>query len=277
MSCFGICLGSGKKKLDISKADLKKEELLLKRENILKFKMPSEEKFNNNFSASPFRAIQNQLNKNFENSVSKKHSLIGIQKKYSLKYYQSTSPIKRMLTKQRFSKMNIDILENITKQIIDTNENDKIKNNNDVHWEKKDKIKCIFCGGANCKHENYLKHKNSVVKGLHSDYITDYIIASQRPSTILIEKYNLVQAFKDLNIGLIVNVQREGEHPYCGPNLKLEDSGYSYNPHIFLSGDIKCKISGWKDMSVPDSVNFMIDIVKDICVFIKEKKKKVIC
>ena len=109
--------------------------------------------------------------------------------------------------------------------------------------------------------ENYLKNKtNNAIEGLHSNLINDDIIASQRPSTYLILKFDLVDKFKGLNIGLIVNVQREGEHPHCGPNEKLEESGFSYNPHIFLTGDVKCKVSGWKDMSVPHSVNFILEI-----------------
>ncbi len=145
-----------------------------------------------------------------------------------------------------------------------------------VHWEKKDKFKCLFCGWSKCKHENYLNNPYSVIKGLHSDFITPDIIASQRPSTTLILEHNIIDTFQEMGIGLIVNVQREGEHPYCGPNKKIEDSGFTYNPHMFLAADIKCRVSGWKDMAVPDSVNFVIDIVKEMGVYIRDKKKKVI-
>jgi hypothetical protein len=68
--------------------------------------------------------------------------------------------------------------------------------NTKPHWEFKDKIRCLFCGGASCKHENYKNHKNPAIVGLHSDYITENIIASQRPSNSLIEKYDLIEAFK---------------------------------------------------------------------------------
>ena len=122
--------------------------------------------------------------------------------------------------------------------------------------EFKDKLRCFFCGGKNCKHENYLNNKsnNNAIEGLNSNYITENIIASQRPSEVLIEKYKLVSKFKELNIGLIVNLQREGEHPYCGPNAyNLTSAGYSYNPSVFTGDDIKCKLSGWKDMEVPSS------------------------
>ena len=145
--------------------------------------------------------------------------------------------------------------------------------------EFKDKIRCFFCGGKNCKHENYLTNSSAsnAIKGLHSNYITPNIIASQRPSQYLITQFGLTQTFKVMNIGLIVNLQREGEHPYCGPNAyNLTATGYSYNPAIFTGNDIKCKLSGWKDMSVPSSMNFMLDIVKEMTVTVNDLHKKVL-
>ena len=145
--------------------------------------------------------------------------------------------------------------------------------------EFKDKLRCFFCGGRNCKHENYINNikNNNAIEGLNSNFITENVIASQRPSEILIQKYKLIQKFKELNIGLIVNLQREGEHPYCGPNAyKLTSSGFSYNPSVFSSDDIKIKLSGWKDMSVPTSMNYMLDIVKEMSIVTIDKKNKVI-
>jgi hypothetical protein len=71
-------------------------------------------------------------------------------------------------------------------------------------------------------------------------------------------------------------VQREGEHPYCGPNKLEENSGFSYDPYVFICEDINVKLLGWKDMSVPESINFILDIVKDMSKTIKEQEKKVI-
>ena len=156
-----------------------------------------------------------------------------------------------------------------------------LKNNikQDTHFfnDFKDKIRCFFCGGKNCKHENYLNNikNNNAIEGLNSNFITEDIIASQRPSEVLIQQFHLVHVFKEMNIGLIVNLQREGEHPYCGPNAHhLTSVGYAYNPGIFSGDDIKCKLSGWKDMSVPSSMNFMLDIVKHMCKNTIDKKKK---
>jgi protein tyrosine phosphatase domain-containing protein 1 len=80
-----------------------------------------------------------------------------------------------------------------------------------------------------------------------------------------------------MQIGLIVNLQRQGEHPYCGPNKGLEEiSGFTYNPEAFTTEGVRVRLSGWKDMHVPDSVNFMLEIVKDMAIAIKEEKKKVL-
>ena len=177
--------------------------------------------------------------------------------------YNKTPP------KQRLSRVSFESIK--------SSKREGSKTKSPSHWNKKGRLLCFFCGGEACKHENYLKNTNdnNAITGLHSDYITDEIIASQRPSTVLINKYNLVKVFKDMKIGLIVNVQREGEHPYCGPNKKLEDSGFSYKPSQFAVEDIKVKLSGWEDMSVPDTVAFILDVVKEMCVTIKEDNQKV--
>lgn len=142
----------------------------------------------------------------------------------------------------------------------------------------KDRLRCFFCGGKSCKHENYKKQSStSAIKGLNSDLIDKCVYASQRPSTILINKFNLIQEFKKTyNIELVVNLQREGEHPYCGPNQRLEDSGYTYFPQAFINEGINVYHSGWKDMGVPDSVSFVLNIVKNMYNTIVKKKKRVL-
>ncbi len=143
-------------------------------------------------------------------------------------------------------------------------------------YDLKDTFRCLFCGGTKCPCEDYRKNPKNAIEGLNCDIINNEIYASQRPSNTLIEKYNLVKRFHKNNIGLIVNLQRPGEHPYCGPNALDPLSGYSYSPSIFSSEGIKVKLSGWKDMDVPDSLYFMLDIIKEIYDMIKIKKKKVL-
>jgi hypothetical protein len=74
-----------------------------------------------------------------------------------------------------------------------------------------------------------------------------------------------------------VNVQRQGEHPYCGPNKGLEKmSGFTYLPEAFTTEGIRVRQSGWKDMNVPDSINFMVDVVKDMSFTVHEEHRKVL-
>lgn len=172
------------------------------------------------------------------------------------------------------------VRNNRIKKIInnDDNKNNKHKKlSNLVFYSIKTQFICFFCGGQTCKHEDYTKHKsNSYIKGLHSDLINDNIIASQRPSTILIKKYDLIKELKNKSIGLIINLQQEGEHPYCGPNKVLEDSGFSYNPHDFISEGIDVILGGWQDLSIPDSMLHILNLVKQMYTVIKINKMKVL-
>ena len=78
-----------------------------------------------------------------------------------------------------------------------------------------------------------------------------------------------------MNIGFVLNLQREGEHPFCGDKLDPV-SGFSYDIQLLLKSGIKYKNYGWKKLSIPESMTFMLEIVKDIEMYIKEERKKVI-
>jgi len=54
---------------------------------------------------------------------------------------------------------------------------------------------CKFCGGKSCKHENYLTHPGSAIKGLNSDWITSDILAMQRPSSRIIKEFEITKEF----------------------------------------------------------------------------------
>ena len=153
------------------------------------------------------------------------------------------------------------------------------KNNNIISNEPlfslKETLICTFCGGKNCKHENFLNHKNPAIYGLNSDKIDDNIYASQRPSNSLIKKYDLITKFKELEIGFIVNLQLPGEHPYCGPD-PLYESGFSYSPSLFESEGIHVGLYGWNDLDVPNSLYHMLQVVKTMYDYIHNLKKKVL-
>ena len=154
------------------------------------------------------------------------------------------------------------------------NQNNLISN--DPLFSLKETFICTFCGGKNCKHENYKNHQNPAIIGLNSDQIDDNIYASQRPANSLIKEFNLISKFKELNIGLIVNLQLPGEHPYCGPIEKLDESGFSYSPSLFESEGIHVGLYGWKYMNVPNSLNHMLSIVKSMYYYIHNLKKKIL-
>jgi hypothetical protein len=109
-------------------------------------------------------------------------------------------------------------------------------------FEKKNQLICAFCLGSYCKHENWKNNPKSVIKGLDSDWITDGILAMQRPSARLIKEFGIVEQFKEHNIGAIFNVEETGEHPLCGDGI-LENVGFSYNPEDFFTSTLLLTIA----------------------------------
>ncbi|CAM9885456.1 unnamed protein product, partial [Chrysoparadoxa australica] len=129
-------------------------------------------------------------------------------------------------------------------------------------WEHKYSTKCRFCGGPvclRCSEMCALRYTGAAIKGIHSDWITDQILAMQRPSSRLLEKYNLVSAFKQHGIVAVINLTEPGEHPWCGDGLK--SSGFPYQPEEFMQEGISCMNFAWPDMTVP-SLSLLADIVR---------------
>lgn len=152
----------------------------------------------------------------------------------------------------------------------------KSKNQNkQKHFELKDQFKCLFCGGKNCPLEKYETHPNPAIIGLNSDLIDNMIYASQRPSNYLIKKHNLVSVFTTKNIGLIINLQKPGEHPYCGQSPLDPFTGFSYSTSLFSTEGIKVKICGWKDVNDIEMPSFILEIVKEMVQVIKFEKRRV--
>ena len=136
---------------------------------------------------------------------------------------------------------------------------------------------CLFCGGESCKWEDPSIRKNSAIHGLLADLYYDCVYACQRPSTCLIKKYHLLEVFKKKRIKLIVNCQINGEHPYCGPNKGLEeDCGFSYSPSAFISEGIEVLCKGFKDLTPPDTLDFMLDVVRKMAYVVKYKKGRIL-
>jgi hypothetical protein len=224
---------------------------------------------------------ENSISEEVNKIIAEKSELIKLNDsifkihKYNIK---NTSPFRTNESINNFSKNSLEAMKTEGGKLKRKSSELSLLQNNKI-FGLKDKLRCFFCGGVNCKHENYLNNieNNNAITGLNSNYITDDVIASQRPSEVLINKYNLIKTFKEKNIGLIINLQREGEHPFCGPNAyHLTSSGFSYNPSVFTGNDILCRLYGWKDMSTPTTLGFMIEIVKEMTVMVREEKKKVL-
>ena len=153
---------------------------------------------------------------------------------------------------------------------------EKYSLNNSI-FEMKMPYICIFCGGESCKWEDPSIRKNSAIHGLLADLYYDCVYACQRPSTCLIKKYHLLEVFKKKRIKLIVNCQINGEHPYCGPNKGLEeDCGFSYSPSAFISEGIEVLCKGFKDLTPPDTLDFMLDVVRKMAYVVKYKKGRIL-
>lgn len=136
---------------------------------------------------------------------------------------------------------------------------------------------CLDKCKKKCKYEDYKKRKiPTAIEGLNCDQIDDYLYASQRLTNQLIKKYDLISKFKELNIGLIVNCEEEGEHPYCGTAYHdgLDKSGYAYSIDELEKNGISVLSCGWVDFLSPESFNHMIKIVKKNVLFYTYFKEK---
>nr|XP_018668379.1 protein tyrosine phosphatase domain-containing protein 1 isoform X2 [Ciona intestinalis] len=135
----------------------------------------------------------------------------------------------------------------------------------------------MACGGKNCKWENPSRWSDAdqAIKGVFSSWVLDNVVAMSRPSTQIIEKYNIIDQFKRHNITSIINLQRPGEHASCGPPLDKE-SLFTYKPQLFMDNDIFFYNFGWKDFGVT-SLNTILDMVKVMCFALEEGNVAVHC
>ncbi|KAJ7398348.1 Protein tyrosine phosphatase domain-containing protein 1 [Pitangus sulphuratus] len=135
----------------------------------------------------------------------------------------------------------------------------------------------MACGGRACKYENPARwsDQEQAIKGLYSSWITDNILAMARPSTELIEKYNIIEQFERYGIKTVINLQRPGEHASCGNPLEQE-SGFTYLPEAFMEAGIYFYNFGWKDYGVA-SLTTILDMVKVMTFALQEGRVAVHC
>ncbi|KAI3369636.1 hypothetical protein L3Q82_025348, partial [Scortum barcoo] len=135
----------------------------------------------------------------------------------------------------------------------------------------------MACGGKACKYENPSRWSDDeqAVKGLYSSWITDNLLAMARPSTEVIEKYNIIEQFQRCGLKTVINLQRPGEHASCGNPLEQE-SGFTYRPETFMEAGIYYYNFGWKDYGVA-SLTTILDMVKVMSFAVQEGKLAVHC
>ncbi|CAL8337619.1 unnamed protein product [Merluccius merluccius] len=135
----------------------------------------------------------------------------------------------------------------------------------------------MACGGKACKYENPSRwsDEEQAVKGLYSSWITDNLLAMARPSTEIIEKYNIIEQFQRCGLKTVINLQRPGEHASCGNSLEPQSS-FTYRPEAFMEAGIYFYNFGWKDYGVA-SLTTILDMVKVMSFAIQEGKMAVHC
>ncbi|XP_030646315.1 protein tyrosine phosphatase domain-containing protein 1 [Chanos chanos] len=140
------------------------------------------------------------------------------------------------------------------------------------------RIICLLaCGGRDCRYEgpDCWRPGQQAIQGLFSSWVTHDIVAMARPSTYLIDRYNIIQQFKQLNIKSIINMQLPGEHAHCGPPLD-PDSGFTYSPQIFMENQIFFYNYGMADFGV-SSLEGILDAVKVLAFSVQEGRVAVHC
>jgi len=139
-------------------------------------------------------------------------------------------------------------------------------------------VQCsVACGGKNCKWENPSRWSanQQAINGVYSSWVLPSVLAMARPSTMSIEKYNIIQQFKSNNICSIINLQRPGEHASCGPGLEKE-SLFTYLPQQFMDNNIFFYNFIIKDYGTA-KMGKLLDMVKVMSFAISEGKVAVHC
>ncbi|KAG5837843.1 hypothetical protein ANANG_G00217330 [Anguilla anguilla] len=135
----------------------------------------------------------------------------------------------------------------------------------------------MACGGRSCKYEDPSRWGEDMqaIKGLYSSWVTDELLAMARPSTEIIQKYNVIEQFQRCGIRTLINLQHPGEHASCGNELEQE-SGFTYRPEAFMEAGIYYYNYAWKDYGVA-SLATVLDMAKVMSFAVQEGKVAVHC
>ncbi|KAG1942024.1 protein tyrosine phosphatase domain-containing protein 1 [Pimephales promelas] len=135
----------------------------------------------------------------------------------------------------------------------------------------------IGCGGQACKYEDpsHWSEDRQAIRGVYSSWITDNLLAMARPSTEIIEKFDIIEQFLSCGLKTVINLQCPGEHASCGNQLDPE-SGFTYRPETFMEAGIYFYNFRWNDYGVA-SLTSILDMVKVMSFAIQEGKIAVHC
>jgi len=107
---------------------------------------------------------------------------------------------------------------------------------------------------------------------VHSSWITDSIIAMQRPNDEMFVcpklegeeggegGEGLLEQFKRIGVRAVFNLTEPGEHALCGHG-NIGSTGFPYSPEKLMAKGIKHFNYAWPDMTAP-STSLMMDIVQ---------------
>ena len=107
-------------------------------------------------------------------------------------------------------------------------------------------MRCMLCGGQSCKRCGMTAYTAMVdpppaIDKLHSSWITDSILAMQRPNNALLIDHEVLNRFIENNITAVFNLCEPGEHPYCGCG-NISSCGFSYDPDLLMQARSKTTI-----------------------------------
>ncbi|XP_018406319.1 PREDICTED: protein tyrosine phosphatase domain-containing protein 1-like, partial [Cyphomyrmex costatus] len=104
--------------------------------------------------------------------------------------------------------------------------------------------------------------------------VTDDVLAMARLNTAQIIKKDIIAQFQGWSIKTIINLQTPGEHASCGG--PLEESGFTYDPNIFMKNDIYYYNFALKDYGSA-TVGKLLDMVKVVAFAVQEGRVAIHC
>ena len=192
-------------------------------------------------------------------------------------FYIYKSYIKRKI--ELYEKQNPTPNVNEEIKIRNRSTKNKIITNNNYNFSLEHILLCQSICRKKCKLEDYTFRKiPTPIEGLNCDKIDNFLFASQRLTNRVINKFDLINKLKELNVGLIVNCEMKGEHPLCGDTYKdnLDICGFAYSVSLLEKNGIDVLLCGWKDLKIPESFAHLIKIIKKMYYYINKLNKKII-